>query len=59
MKHTVTTKILALPVLLFTALLITACSSSPQAKHDPWNSSDSQKAGAKKTQQEMSSETSK
>jgi len=46
-------------VIILTALSITACSNSPEAKRDPYNDADSQRTRAQQTQDELSSETSK
>jgi hypothetical protein len=60
MNRVVKTHIVLLPALLFAVLSIASCSSTPQPQqHDPWNSAESQKSGAKQTQDEMSKETSR
>ena len=46
-------------VLLLTAVLMTACSSTPEPQHDPYNPADSQRSRAQQAQDELSSETSR
>ena len=55
MKHTI--KILI--ALLLANLLLAACSSAPEPKHNPYNDADSQRAHADKAQRELSSDTMK
>jgi len=45
--------------LLLTALTITACSSAPAPKRDPYNDADSQRSRAGQSQGEMSRDTSR
>ena len=47
----------AVIVLLLTNLLVTACSSAPAPKRDPYNDADSQRTRADSAQGELSSET--
>lgn len=46
-------------ILLLTAFTITACSSAPAPKRDPYNDADSQRSRAGQTQEEMSRDTSR
>lgn len=46
-------------VLLLTALSISACSSVPAPKRDPYNDADSQRSRAGQAQGEMSRDTSR
>lgn len=45
--------------LLLTTVLMTACSSTPEPQHDPYNPADSQRSRAQQAQDELSSETSR
>jgi PBP1b-binding outer membrane lipoprotein LpoB len=53
------TAVKSIIVLLLTTLFMAGCSSSPEAKEDPYNQADSQRSRAKQTQDELSSEASR
>lgn len=57
MNRIVKTKIVLLPTILFTSLLLAGCASDPIPADDPYNQADSQRSRAKQTQDELSSET--
>jgi hypothetical protein len=45
-------------VLVLATLALTGCADAPVQQHDPYNSADEQRSGAKQAQDELSSETS-
>ncbi|NOR43895.1 MAG: hypothetical protein GQ572_11210 [Gammaproteobacteria bacterium] len=46
-------------IIILTALSISSCSNTTEAKRDPYNDADSQKTRAHQAQDELSSETSR
>jgi len=53
------TTIKSIILMLLTALTISACSSAPAPKRDPYNDADSQRSRAGQAQGEMSRDTSR
>jgi PBP1b-binding outer membrane lipoprotein LpoB len=59
MKPVIKTKIVLLLTALSFTLFTAGCSSAPEVQDDPWNKADDQRARAKQTQDELSTETPK